>query len=58
MTTINGFMPIPQHMTDILRSEGVRRIADQAARFIEIDAEQRMQDARFRAELSLHSRVR
>ena len=55
---INGFIPIPNHVSDILRSDGFRRMADQAVRFVEIDRNQKMEDAKLRAELSLYSRVR
>ena len=49
---MNGFSPIPPHIADTLRCDGFRRMADQARRLVEIDAEQKMQDAKLRAQLS------
>jgi len=58
MTTFNGFAPLPNHAADFLRSDGFKRMAEQAVRFVEIEDERKMQDAKLRAELSLFNRIR
>ena len=53
-----GYVPLPNHFAGIMRSEGFQRMADQALRLVESEAEQRMEDAKWRNQMASFTRVR